>query len=69
MSERGIGRVVTTAPPSPGFIEDIRRLSELYVEEKMPRMSELAQNSNRKSMIASGAENNKMTEAMSGDRH
>ena len=65
MSDRGIGRVVTTAPPSPGFIgvpivmhgpfvgenrEDIRRLSKLYVEGRMPRISELA-------------------EAMSGDRH
>ncbi len=48
--------------------EDIRRLSKLYVEGKMPRISELARNSNRQPLMASGAEN-KMAEAMSGDRH
>ena len=48
--------------------EDIRRLSRLYTEEKMPRISELARNSNQKPLMASEAEN-KMSEAMSGDRH
>lgn len=48
--------------------EDIRRLSKLYVEKKMPRISELAHNSNRRPVMASGEEN-QMAEAMSGDRN
>ena len=48
--------------------EDIRRLSRLYMEEKMPRISELAHNSNRQPVIASGDEN-QMAEATSGNRH
>jgi quercetin 2,3-dioxygenase len=48
--------------------EDIRRLSKLYVEEKMPRISELAHNSNRQPVMASGEEN-QTAEAMSGDRN
>ena len=48
--------------------EDIRRLSRLYVEKKMPRISELAHSSNRQPVMASGEEN-QTAEAMSGDRN
>jgi redox-sensitive bicupin YhaK (pirin superfamily) len=47
---------------------DIVRLSDLYRSGKMPRMSELAHKSNRQPLTGSAADN-KMAEAMSGDRH
>jgi redox-sensitive bicupin YhaK (pirin superfamily) len=47
---------------------DLMRLSKLYTEGKMPRISELAQNTNRQPMTAAGAPEN-MAEATSGDRH
>jgi redox-sensitive bicupin YhaK (pirin superfamily) len=47
---------------------DIMRLSRQYLDGKMPRISELAHNTNRQPLVASGSEN-KMAEATSADRH
>ena len=47
---------------------DIMRLSRAYVEGKLPRISELAHNSTRRPVMASG-EVNQIAEAISGDRH
>jgi redox-sensitive bicupin YhaK (pirin superfamily) len=47
---------------------DIMRLSRTYVDGKMPRISELAHNSNRQPVMA-GGEENQMAEATSGDRN
>lgn len=47
---------------------DLMRLSKMYVEGKMPRISELARNPNRQPLMAGGAQN-KMAEARSADRH
>ena len=48
---------------------DIVRLSDLYRTGKMPRISELARKSKRRPLMTSGAENNNMAEATSGDRN
>ena len=45
---------------------DIMRLSKLYVEGKMPRISELAHNPDRQRIVAAGVQN-EMAEATSGD--
>jgi redox-sensitive bicupin YhaK (pirin superfamily) len=47
---------------------DLMRLSKLYVDGKMPRISELAQNPNREPTMTVGATDN-MAEATSGDRN
>lgn len=47
---------------------DIMRLSKLYVERKMPRISKLPRDSNLQPMLASDAEN-KVAEGTSAGRH